>query len=137
MKTIKSLCLAVAAASLLVSGLACAQVYSWKDPDSGQSKLSNIAPPWYSRGEIVSGPRVIQTLDGRVVDDTALPYEDRLLLSGKSRDYVEKLRLQKYQEPRIRQDLIREPTKTVAEPANRNSADMTSARAETVRKKGI
>jgi hypothetical protein len=136
LKTIKTLCLALAAASLLLSGLACAQVYSWKDPDRGQSKLSNIAPPWYSRGEIVSGPRVVETLGGRVVDDTALPYEDRLLLSGKSRDYVEKLRLQKYQEPQARQDPIREPSKTTAGLANRNSADVTSARTETVRKKG-
>jgi len=90
----------LAAAFLLVSNLACAQVYAWKDPNTGASKFSNIAPPWYSRGEQVSGPRVIVTVGGKVVDDTALPYEDRLLLSCKSKHYIETLRLQKHQDSR-------------------------------------
>jgi len=121
----KTLFLASAAAFLLVSNAACAQVYSWKDPNTGQSHFSNIAPPWYRRTEAVSGPRVIETLDGKVVDDTALPDEDRLLLSGKSKDYVEKLQAQKDHESAARHDLIRESTKTDTRVANRPSADTT------------
>ena len=89
----------LAAAIALACAPALAQVYSWKDPVSGQSRFSNIAPSWYSRGENVSGPRVIATLGDRVIDDTALAYEQRLLLLGKSKDYVDKLRLQKQQGP--------------------------------------
>ncbi len=87
----------LAAAIALACAPALAQVYSWKDPASGQSRLSNIAPSWYNRGENVGGPRVIATLGERVIDDTALAYEQRLLLMGKSKDYVDKLRLQKQQ----------------------------------------
>jgi hypothetical protein len=89
----------LAGAIALACAPALAQVYSWKDPASGQSRISNIAPPWYHRGEIVSGPRVVATLGDRVIDDTALAYEQRLLLLGKSKDYVDKLRLQKQQGP--------------------------------------
>jgi hypothetical protein len=63
---------------------------------------------WYRRTEAVSGPRVIETFDGKVVDNIALPDEDRLLLSGKSKDYVEKLQAQKDHESPARHDLIRE-----------------------------
>ena len=89
----------LAAAIVLACAPALAQVYAWKDPASGQSRLSNIAPPWYNRGEFVGGPRVIATLGDRVIDDTALAYEQRLLLLGRSRDYVDKLRLQQQQGP--------------------------------------
>ena len=95
MRNSTTLCFGLAAAFALAGEPARAQVYSWKDPATGQSRLSNIAPPWYSRGENVSGPRVIATLGARVVDDTALAYERRLLLLGKSKDYVDRLRLQR------------------------------------------
>lgn len=95
----KTLCFSLAAALVLASAPALAQVYSWKDPATGQSKFSNIAPPWYSRGDTVSGPRVVATVGERVIDDTALPYEDRLRLSGKSREYVDNLRLPQQQRP--------------------------------------
>ena len=137
MENFKTLRITLAATFLLVGKVAYAQVYSWKDANTGESKLSNIAPPWYSRGDLVSGPRVVETFGGKVVDDTALSYEDRLLLSGKSKDYIEKLHLQKYREPRTRQDPIRESrTKTDAEAANRHSADTTPNSSETVGKKG-
>ena len=94
MRNPKTLFIGLAAALILVSELAVAQVYSWKDPATGQSRFSNIAPPWYKRGENVSGPRVVATVGEKVIDDTALPYEDRLLLSGKSKQAVNQSRLQ-------------------------------------------
>lgn len=121
MKNFKPLCLVLAAAFLFLSELACGQVYSWKDPTSGQTRFSNIAPRWYSRGENVSGPRVIQTLGGKVVDDTSLPYEDRLLLSGKSKDSVE--RPQPPQATRPPRNLIPAPGKGDAEAARGRPAD--------------
>jgi len=83
----------------LAAATAIAQVYSWRDLASGQRRFSNIPPPWYSRGEQVRGPRVVATIGERVIDDTALPYEQRLRLSGKSQDYIDKLRLQKQPGP--------------------------------------
>jgi hypothetical protein len=100
------------AALLLAASPALAQVYSWKDPTTGQSKFSNIPPPWYSRSNIVRGPRVVATIGDRVIDDTALRYEDRLLLSGKSREYIDQLRLQKSQQPPGTQDDNRRPADT-------------------------
>jgi len=93
-------CFGVAAALLLAGGPALAQVYSWKDPETGQTRFSNIAPRWYSRGETVSGPRVIVTAGDKVIDDTALAYDDRLRISGKPMDRIEKLRLQQPAPPR-------------------------------------
>lgn len=87
------------AAIALACAPALAQMYSWKDPASGQSRFSNIAPPWYHRGESVSGPRVVATLGDRVIDDTALGYEQRLLLLGRSKNNADKLRLQKQPAP--------------------------------------
>ncbi len=92
MRNCKTFCFGLAAAFVLASAPALAQVYSWRDPATGHGKISNIAPPWYSRGEAVSGPRVIATVGDRVIDDTALPYADRLLLSGKTKDQIDKLR---------------------------------------------
>ena len=94
-----ALCCDLAAAIAPACTPALAQVYAWKDPASGQNRLSNIAPPWYSRGESVSGPRVVATRGDRLIDDTALAYEQRLRLLGKSKDYVDKLRLQQQQGP--------------------------------------
>ena len=119
-----------------MSEFAYAQMYSWKDPDSGQTKFSNVAPPWYKRGESVRGPRVIETVRGKVVDDTALSYEDRLLLSGKSPGYIENLRLQKNPEAGTRPGRAAEPAKTDTQAANRHSADTTLSPAAPGRRKG-
>lgn len=94
-----SLCIGLAAALSLAAASAAAQVYSWRDPVTGQTKLSNIPPPWYSRGEIVHGPRVVATIGGRVIDDTALAYDDRLQLSGRPKEQIGKLQAQKQQSP--------------------------------------
>ena len=114
----------MAAALLLASAPALAQVYSWRDPATGQSKFSNIAPPWYNRGEAVSGPRVVATVGDRVIDDTALPYEERLRLSGKSQEYIDGLRPQIQQGDAARQ--IRNPAPDATQAAGRRSADTTA-----------
>ena len=64
-----------------LSQVAQAQVYSWQEPQSGATRMSNVAPAWYRKyPEVTTGPRVIVTLDARVVDDTALALEKRLEL---------------------------------------------------------
>jgi len=94
-----TLCIGLAAALSLAAASAAAQVYSWRDPATGQTKLSNIPPPWYNRGETVHGPRVVATIGGRVVDDTGLAYDDRLQLSGRPKEQIGKLQPQKQQSP--------------------------------------
>jgi len=121
-------------AFIATSAPALAQVYSWKDPASGQSRFSTIPPPWYDRGETVRGPRVTATAGERVIDDTALPYEDRLILSGKSRDYVDKLRLQPHHGPTAAQSTNGESVRTQGD--NRRPADQTAIREKTVSNKG-
>ena len=96
--------------------------------------MSNIAPPWYSRGEIVNGPRVILTLGGKVVDDTALPYEDRLLLSGKSKDFVDKLRQERSPAYRLPRDSIRDSARTAAEAGGKRAADLMPTREAAVKR---
>lgn len=76
----------LAAALALAAATAIAQVYSWRDPPTGQSRISNVPPRWYSRGEQVRGPRVVATIGDKVIDDTSLPYEQRLQLFGKPKD---------------------------------------------------
>ncbi len=134
MKNSTTLCIGLAAAFILASELALAQVYTWKDPATGQSRFSNIAPPWYNRGEAVSGPRVVATVGERVIDDTALAYEDRLLLSGKSKDAVDKLRLPKIQTPAAAQPPNHEPAGTRA--AGGRPADKTVAGGEAAKNQG-
>ena len=92
MRNCKTFCFGLAAAFILASAPALAQVYSWKDPATGGNKISNLAPPWYSRGGVVNGPRVVATLGDKVIDDTALPYEERQLLFGKPKDQLDKPR---------------------------------------------
>jgi len=65
---------------MLASAASLAQVYSWKDPESGATKISNLAPPWYTVRAEVRGPRTLATLGGKLIDDTALPYEKRVEL---------------------------------------------------------
>ena len=98
----------LAAALLLTGGLAHGQVYSWKDAATGASRFSNVPPPWYRAMEAVDGPRVLVTIGIRVIDDTAQSYEDRLLLSGKSREQIEKLRQQRRQTSPTPGDSVRE-----------------------------
>ena len=71
-------------AALLASGAASAQVYTWKDPQAGTSRFSNVAPPWYRNDNVVNGPRVVVSIGRQVVDDTALPMEKRMALSGRT-----------------------------------------------------
>ena len=74
------------------------------------------------------------TVGERVIDDTALSYEDRLLLSGRSREYVDKLRLQKDRGPSAAQAANREPVKTRG--SDLHPAERTSAHVKTVSNKG-
>lgn len=87
--------IAIVAALLLLSNTAHAQVYSWKDPNTGASRLSNSPPSWYSVEATVLGPRTVVTVGNKVVDDTALPYDERQLLSGRSKEQADKARLKK------------------------------------------
>lgn len=115
MRNSKLLCIGLAAALILVSKLAVAQMYSWKDPATGQSRFSSIAPPWYKRSEGVSGPRVIATLGEKVIDDTALSYEDRLLLSGKPKQTAIQPGLQNSLGPATARTPLADPAATRAD----------------------
>jgi hypothetical protein len=99
LKNVKISCIGLAAALALATAPAIAQVYTWREPATGQSKFSNLPPPWYSRGETVRGPRVIATIGDRVIDDTSLPYEQRLLLSEKPKSKADDSGLQASQPP--------------------------------------
>lgn len=132
----QTLGLALAAAALLTGGAAHAQMYSWKDPDSGRSKLSNIPPPWYNRGASASGPRVITTRGGKVIDDTALPYRDRLALAGNSRDQIESSPLQKTPQTGPPQDRGAPSARPDAQVAGRPPADTAPTRNGVAAKKG-
>jgi hypothetical protein len=61
----------VRAAALAVllgaAGAADAQLYRWRDPETGSVKLSTVPPPWY-RGGVSSGPHVDMLLDGKLAD---------------------------------------------------------------------
>ena len=52
-----------------------AQVYTWREGTS--MKYSSVPPAWYRIDGPVRGPRVVVTQGKRVVDDTALPMEQR------------------------------------------------------------
>jgi hypothetical protein len=85
MKHIVELILVVAFCAF--SAGAAAQVYQWKDPENGATRISNTAPPWY---RIAYGdrrnPRVQVYYYGVLVDDTGLAYEGRVAL--RSRTYI-------------------------------------------------
>ncbi len=53
-------------------------IYSWCEPDTGAQRISNVAPGWYRPDAEVVGPRVVVTLNRRVVDDTSWPLAQRL-----------------------------------------------------------
>ncbi len=54
-----------------------AQAYRWKDPQTGTLMMSGTPPGWYSARHPVAGPRVVVSILGRDVDDTALSIEER------------------------------------------------------------
>lgn len=56
---------------------AIADIYVWRDPESGQKKFSNIPPAWYREEQRVTGPRVVVMRGSEVVDDTAWPLAQR------------------------------------------------------------
>ena len=53
-------------------------IYSWREADTGAQRISNVAPGWYRPDAEVVGPRVVVTLNRRVVDDTSWPLAQRL-----------------------------------------------------------
>ena len=71
-----------------VLGMACgasAQVYQWKDPESGVTRFSNTAPSWFRLASSgVRAPRTQAYYYGYLIDDTALSYEERLALRAQS-----------------------------------------------------
>jgi len=59
---------ALALLACLAGAAAHAQVYSWRDPQSGQLRISTVPPPWLrDRGAAAAGPRVHVYKDGKVV----------------------------------------------------------------------
>ncbi len=66
---------ALAAAAVVVAlaaPAADAQLYRWRDPQSGSVKLSSIPPPWYGRG-VSNGPHVEVIVQGKAADPLARP----------------------------------------------------------------
>ncbi len=63
--------------TLIACQSAFSDVYMWKDPSTGSSKISNLAPAWYRSGGNSNGPRVIVLRGNRVIDDTRLRTEER------------------------------------------------------------
>jgi len=62
----------VRAAVMALLACACAaahaQVYSWRDPQTNQLRISSVAPPWLrERGAVAGGPKVHVFMDGKVV----------------------------------------------------------------------
>lgn len=53
----KTVTLAIGAA-MVVPAVAHADLYRWRDPETGSTRFSNVAPPWHGDGARVSGPAV-------------------------------------------------------------------------------
>lgn len=71
--------------AMTVSLPSLAQVYQWTDPETGKKRLSNVAPPWILQPLLDrAGPRVQVYYEGKLVDDTGLPWEKRLELRAQS-----------------------------------------------------
>ena len=87
-------CLAAGIALVAASTLAAAQVYSWKDPVGGGTRVSSFPPPWYEPSGPVSGPRVVVTRGQALVDDTSLPLEERSRLARRAAPPLEPPRLE-------------------------------------------
>ncbi len=62
-----------------------AQVYQWKDPNTGASRISNSAPAWF-RNSLTerSAPRVKVYYYDSLVDDSGLSLEERQALRAQS-----------------------------------------------------
>jgi hypothetical protein len=60
---------------LLLPLPAAAEIYSWKEGEV--TRISTEPPVWYRFEARVKGPRVLVTKGKRVMDDTALPLEER------------------------------------------------------------
>lgn len=58
------------------------QLYSWKDPETGQPRFSTVAPRWYRPNAPVNGPKVVVTRGSAFIDDTSLELRDRLAMAG-------------------------------------------------------
>lgn len=60
------LAIAAAAFTLIGGGEARAELYRWRDPQTGATHYSSVPPAWYRRGE--GGPPVQVIVDGKPVD---------------------------------------------------------------------
>lgn len=71
------------AALLGAAGSVSAQMYVWKDPETGTTKMSNLRPEWF-RNPAMRGPHTQLLLNGRLVDDTRFPLNlDQSMLVAK------------------------------------------------------
>ncbi|MFM9966936.1 MAG: hypothetical protein ACKVQK_00830 [Burkholderiales bacterium] len=69
----------------LIGSAATAQVYQWKDAESGATRFANSAPSWYRNAYGESrAPRVQVFYYGVLVDDTSLPYDSRISLRSRT-----------------------------------------------------
>ena len=70
---------------LVIAPAAQSQVFQWKDPDSGVTRISNSAPAWYREafGENRK-PRIQVFYYGVLVDDTSLSFKGRQDLRGRT-----------------------------------------------------
>jgi hypothetical protein len=75
----------VARTALLLVALAAsaahAEIYAWRDA-TGTTRMSNIAPSWYSASE-PSRVRTQVLVNGELVDDTGLPQAEREKLQAR------------------------------------------------------
>jgi len=62
-----------------------AQVFQWKDPESGTTRFSNTPPSWYRIPQPDSRPPRVQVFYyGALIDDTSLPFETRQAMRSQS-----------------------------------------------------
>ena len=92
-----------------------AQVYVWKDPETGQTKMSNVAPPWYrvNQPAVRGAPRTQVLLNGSVIDDTGVQASPDHIsnvntqLDNAARQQAEDARLQRLRMEQARQQTQR------------------------------
>jgi len=77
MSRMRNVALCACVLTLIACQSAFADVYMWKDPSTGSTKISNLVPTWYSSRDKLNGPRVIVLRGNSVIDDTRLPMEQR------------------------------------------------------------
>lgn len=61
--------------ALAMPGSAFADVSTWIDPSAGKEEISSTPPVWYVKR--VPGPRVRVFRGNKLIDDTAMPEEER------------------------------------------------------------